>query len=265
MYSRTPLDYLSAVGEEYAKRLRAAIRERKDARKIRRITPDGNVVAEIDLIAERILRDVLLDLGTPVIIVSEDARMSKLGERPEFTIIADPLDGTTNFIRGVPFYSFSLALAKPEARPRLSDVFAGLVMDLCHNEVFLAQYEEGSRGLKARTNDLQTKPLVSLYAYGVKIDPKHFNAYQHLIGRGLGSLALETCYVARGRIDAVVDIRGVARAVDIAGAIPILKEAGGKITDPRGRDLDVLLDALPKLSFIAARSDSVLKRIVSLL
>lgn len=263
-----PLDYLRSVADEYAERFKEAVKDEKTIREVRRTSPDGNVVIEMDLIADRILEDIVRAHRTPVIFTSEDTEIRKIGVgKPKYVLVADPLDGTKNFQRGIPFYGFSLALARPKPKPRLSDVFAGLVMDLCRDEVFSASRVEGELGkqLETRTKVAPDKPLVSLYAYGMKIDSKYFDLFLGIIARGLGSLALELCYVAEGRIDAVVDVRGVARAVDIAGAVPVITEAGGSMTDLKGMELNADLDAVPRISFIATRDRSVLNKILSLI
>lgn len=261
----SPLDYLSGIGREYAKRLRSVMKGKETAKRVRRITQYGNVVAEIDLIAERILKDVIEESGAPVILISEDEGIGRIGcEEPKYVLVADPLDGTTNFRRSIPFYGFSLALAIPKASPRLSDVIAGLVMDLCHDEVFLAQRTGRADDEQEGKDPDPDKLMVSLYTYGVKIDPRYFELHPHLLIRGLGSLALELCYVAKGRIDAVVEARGIARTVDVAGSIPFLEAAGGVITDLDGEDLDPELDVAPKMSFIAARNRSIARKILDL-
>jgi myo-inositol-1(or 4)-monophosphatase len=83
--------------------------------------------------------------------------------------------------------------------------------------------------------------------------------------RHFGANALELCYVADGTTDAFVDIRGKLRTTDMAAGFLILREAGGIITTPEGKALDVKLDPKQKIKFIAAGNTQIHKIILSLI
>ena len=80
--------------------------------------------------------------------------------------------------------------------------------------------------------------------------------------RQLGSVALELCYVASGRIDAYVDLRNKIRATDLAAAYLIIKEAGAVILTPDGTDLIMELEATAKTSFIVAANQILSREIL---
>ncbi|MBF0447597.1 MAG: inositol monophosphatase [Magnetococcales bacterium] len=153
--------------------------------------------------------------------------------------IIDPIDGTTNFINGVPHFSFSIALAEN------GTVIGGLVMDPLRNEVFV-----GEKGRGAFLNDYRirvgNKRLLSesLLATGFpRKDKSKLEQYLETFSqlflncRGIrrqGSAALDLAYVAAGRYDGFWE-SGLSRW-DIAAGQIILLEAGGFMTDFRGRN-----------------------------
>ncbi len=83
--------------------------------------------------------------------------------------------------------------------------------------------------------------------------------------RHFGADALEICYVADGKTDAFIDIRGKLRVTDIAAAYLIIREAGGIMVTPEGDELDVALDATQRVAFIAAASKTFYTEIQKLL
>jgi myo-inositol-1(or 4)-monophosphatase len=83
--------------------------------------------------------------------------------------------------------------------------------------------------------------------------------------RHLGANALELCYVADGTIDAFLDIRGKLRTTDMAAAWLIIQEAGAKITTPKGKPLDLMLDPQQKVEFVASANQEMHRTILNLL
>jgi myo-inositol-1(or 4)-monophosphatase len=70
--------------------------------------------------------------------------------------------------------------------------------------------------------------------------------------RLLGSVALELCYVASGKLDALVDIRGALRVTDVAAGQLILKEAGGLVTDRKGNSLTLPDNVISRIEMVAS-------------
>jgi myo-inositol-1(or 4)-monophosphatase len=83
--------------------------------------------------------------------------------------------------------------------------------------------------------------------------------------RHFGANALEICYVADGLTDAFVDVRGKLRATDVAAAFFILKEAGGIVTSPEGKPIDLRLDPRQTVKFVASGNSEIHERILSLM
>ncbi len=231
----------------------------------------GDVIKKIDLAAENALIQTLQGYGVSCTLISEEAGTKEIGTNPSgFYLTTDPLDGTTNAVRGAPFMAISLAVSK---RPYLRDVETALVCDPIHDVTYTA---ERGRGAFRNREGIQPSSTTSLEEAVIGVD---FNTLKirelmsrfipllektkHL--RHFGADALELCYVADGKTDAFIDIRGKLRVTDIAAAYLILREAGGIMVTPEGDELDVALDATQRVAFIASANKTIYTEIQKLL
>jgi myo-inositol-1(or 4)-monophosphatase len=225
----------------------------------------------VDLAAEKAIVEVLQQYDISFTLISEESGVKEFGETPkQCYVTVDPIDGTTNLVRGVPFYASSIAVS---AKPALSAVYAALVTDLFHDTTYTAQKGKGAYRDREKIKPSALASLeeavigLDLNTYKVKeIAPqltRLIEETKHI--RHFGANALELCYVADGTTDAFVDIRGKLRTTDVAAGFLILKEAGGIITTPEGRLLDVKLDPKQKIKFIAAGNTQIHKTILSLI
>jgi myo-inositol-1(or 4)-monophosphatase len=230
----------------------------------------GDAMKPVDLAAEKAIVEVLQEHGVSFTLISEESGVKEFGEKPkQCYATVDPIDGTTNLVRGLPFYASSIAIS---TKPVLSTVFAALVTDLFHDTMYTALEGEGAyrNGKKITPSALTSleKALIGLdlNTYNVKeIAPQLTSLIRktkHI--RHFGANALELCYVADGLTDAFVDIRGKLRVTDFAAGFLIVKEAGGTITAPEGHALDVKLDPQQKVKFIASGNKQMHKTILSL-
>lgn len=218
----------------------------------------GDPIKQIDLEAERAIIETLRGYKVSFTLVSEESGIIKYGENPnENFVTVDPIDGTTNLTRGIFFYATSIAVSTKQT---LKTVHTALVADLFHNITYTAQRGKGAycnhhRIHPSRNTILEDAVIgIDLNAYKVeKIIPKLtrlIHKTKHI--RHLGANALEMCYVADGKIDAFIDIRGKLRATDMAAAWLIIRESNAKITTPDGNPLEITLDPKQKVAFIAA-------------
>jgi myo-inositol-1(or 4)-monophosphatase len=231
----------------------------------------GDPMRLVDLVAEKAIVEVLQQHGISFTLISEESGVKEFGEAPEqYYVTVDPIDGTTNLVRGLPFYATSIAVS---AEPLLSAVHTALVTDLRHGNTYTAQegkdaYRDGEKITPSALASLEEAVIgLDLNTYKVgEIAPQLTNLIQntkHI--RHFGANALELCYVAEGTTDAFVDIRGKLRTTDMAAGFLIIKEAGGTITTPEGKVLDVKLDPKQKVKFIAAGNTRIHKIILSLI
>ncbi len=231
----------------------------------------GDITKKIDLAAEDTLIKTLQDNSVSCTLISEEAGIKKIGLTPsDFYVTTDPLDGSTNAVRGIPFMATSIAVSTV---PYLQDVDTALVSDIFHNITYTAQrdqgaYRNGERIKPSETHTLEEsvvgidfntfrrRELVDKLKK-VLIKARHF--------RHFGANALEICYVADGTTDAFIDIRGKLRVTDIAAAYLIILEAGGIMVSPEGTEPNVPLSATERVAFTAAANRRIYEIIKGLL
>jgi len=226
----------------------------------------GDLTRGIDKLAEDVIINSLKDRDILCTVVSEECGVMKFGSKPDVYVIVDSIDGTINALRGIPFFCTSIALSKGN---RVKDINAGVVLNLYDGSIF---YAERGRGAYMDDKRIKTSHRASLEDAVIGIDFSKaeesnvirlvplFKKIRHM--RHFGANALEVCYVASGFTDAFVDIRGMLRVTDIAASYIILKEAGGKIVTPEGNELDSILEPTQRVSFVAASSSIICKKIL---
>jgi len=231
----------------------------------------GDSMKLVDLAAEKAIVEVLQQCGISFTLISEESGVKEFGEKPkQCYVTVDPIDGTTNLVRGLPFYASSIAVS---AKPVLSSVYAALVADLFRDTTYTAQ--EG-KGAYRDGEKIKPSALVSLDEAVIGLDLNTYKVREiapqltrlieetkHI--RHFGANALELCYVAEGLTDAFVDIRGKLRTTDMAAGFLILREAGGIITTPEGKAIDATLDPKQKIKFVAAGNTKIHKTILNLI
>jgi myo-inositol-1(or 4)-monophosphatase len=191
----------------------------------------NDLVSYVDKQAEQKLVNGLLEIFPEAgFIVEENSRSDK----QHYNWIVDPLDGTTNFIHGVPSYAISVALAKEE------EVLLGVVYEVSRDECFYAVKGHGSFCNGKHIHVSQNKTLKdSLVATGFPIynfsrqasflkSLDYFMQHTHGIRR-IGAAAVDLCYVACGRMDAFYEFN--LNAWDVAAGALLVQEAGGRVGD----------------------------------
>ena len=230
----------------------------------------GDAKKPADLAAEKAIVDTLQSHAVSFSLISEESGFVNYGSHPEDCYVTiDPIDGTTNFLRGLPFYASSIAISR---KPVMSEVYAALVTDLYHDITYIAQEGKGAYrdGEKIKTSNivsLQEAVLgMDLNTYKVaEVAPKLTDLIQqtkHI--RHYGANALELCYVANGLTDAFVDIRGKLRTTDVAAGFLIIKEAGGLVTGMDNQPVNVPLDPKQTLKFVASGNTQIHETILGL-
>ncbi len=193
-----------------------------------------NVVSESDVQAEKIIMAGIKKKFPTHDIFSEEAGMDAQGS--DFLWIVDPLDGTTNFTRAVPHFCVSIALAKK------GQVVLAVVYNPITGEIFTAEKGKGAflNGKKISASGLDdiSKAVVLVNRGASKEEKVRYTKifdllYKHVRSiRVYGSTALDLCYTAAGRFEAVID--NGCEFYDCAAGNLIAMEAGAMVTDFKG-------------------------------
>jgi len=223
------------------------------------IGADGTVTKYVDKIAEDAALNFLEKSKIKVNLLSEEIGFVDKGA--EYTFVLDPIDGTRNAYRGIPFYSVSLAIGKS----KISDVEYGIVKNIPTGDVFTAEKGFGAylNTNKIGVPNVPDAELCSSLALG-----KNFNKLTIALAkkekvRSLGSASLEMCMVALGALDFYVVGKEYIRVVDIAASTLILREAGGIVTNILGEKLDLPFTLDEKTSVVAACNEELIQKIIS--
>ena len=187
----------------------------------------SDFVTNSDKKVEKIIIEELTKSRKKFSILSEEIGEIKNSDKENCWII-DPIDGTTNFLHGIPHFAISIALKTKE------EIVSGLIFDPIKNEMFYADKNNGAYYNNQRIRVSKKKNLNEcLFATGGKDTTEH-----NLNIRKSGSAALDMAYVGTGRYDGYFQKN--LNIWDIAAGIIIVKEAGGKINNIDHNDNDVV-------------------------
>ena len=174
----------------------------------------NNFVTNADRKVEKIIIEELEKSKKNFSILTEESGFIKNKDKDNFWII-DPIDGTTNFLNGVPHFCISIALLFEK------EIIAGVIYDPIKDEIFYAEKNGGSF-LNNKSIRVSKKNNISGCLYGVNFRK---NLPENLIIRNTGSAALDLAYVSCGRFDGCFQKN--VNLWDIAAGTVLIKEAGG--------------------------------------
>ena len=187
----------------------------------------SDFVTNSDKKVEKILIEELTKSRNKFSILSEEIGEIKNLDKDNYWII-DPIDGTTNFLHGIPHFAISIALKTK------GEIVSGLIFDPIKNEMFYADKNNGAYYNNQRIRVSKKKNLNEcLFATGGKEKTEY-----NLNFRKSGSAALDMAYVGAGRYDGYFQKN--LSIWDIAAGIIIIKEAGGKINNIDHNNNDVV-------------------------
>jgi len=283
----TDLSY--EIIREVGRAIRPYVGKPESGEKVK-IGADGTPTSLIDIIAEDKIINILKNAPVLSYIVSEEIGELKLGkgtkrsinltqelrrtdlteeETPKFIFLIDPVDGTNNAIKEIPAYGISIAIADvPDGRlATLNDVQLGFISNCANGNFFEAEKGKGAwlNNEEVHPSDIVNISQMTLGGFtksGTIEASKLVDNARRM--RVLGSVVLELSYVASGRYDAFLDLRG-SRIIDIAASKLILEEAGGIITDKYGEKLNNKLSIHEKTIVVAANTEILHRQIIDIL
>jgi myo-inositol-1(or 4)-monophosphatase len=241
-------NYLS-VCKEAALAAGVVLREKLGAVSAQYKSNRYDLVTEADVTAQEIIEHILFDNFPHHQLLGEEGNLthSSNTDNSHFKWIVDPLDGTTNFVHGLPLFCTSIALAQD------NEIICGTIYNPITNEFFHAEKNQGAflNDIPIHTSSCQVieSALVSV-GFPTIIEPDSHEIQLLLRAcpqcqaiRRTGSTALNLAYIAAGRFDAGWAFK--CHAWDVAAGILLVKEAGGTITEPNNSPININSDPTP--------------------
>jgi myo-inositol-1(or 4)-monophosphatase len=230
----------------------------------------GDTAYVIDRAAEDAIFVEIERLGVPLMAVSEERGELDFGEGGEVRVVIDPVDGSLNAKRGLPFACVSIAVASGS---RMGDVEVGWVAEL--DPRISADHEprpgrdwwalkgkgafrDGERLPPLRPGPLEVLGLETARPELVAAAAGAIESVEARRIRALGSVAMTLCLVAAGQLDGMLSLRPI-RSVDAAAAQLLVREAGGAVAFPAADDLSLEM----RSPVLAARDEKLLEHLRS--
>ncbi len=196
---------------------------------------DFNPVTEVDRLSEKAIVKMILEAFPDHDVLTEETPFE--GKGSSWKWIVDPLDGTTNYFHGFPFFSVSIGL-EVDGEVKLGAVYIPPLDELFHAERGKGAFLNGKRISVSRADDLNRSFLCTGFPYDVREHVDHYLTYfKNFIIRSFairrpGSAAIDLCYLAAGRFDGFWELK--LQPWDVAAGSLMVTEAGGKVTDFEG-------------------------------
>ena len=228
----------------------------------------GDTAYVIDRAAEDAIFAAIEGLGVPVTAVSEERGEVEIAGGSELRIVVDPVDGSLNAKRGLPFACVSIAIA---SGPRMGDVEIGWVAELDPRlsagdeprpgrEWWAVRgegaFRDGEPLPRLRPGPLEVLGLETARPELVAAAAPAIEAVEARRIRALGSVAMTLCLVAAGQLDGMLSLRPI-RSVDAAAAQLLVKEAGGAVAFPAADELSLEM----RSPVLAARDEALLEHL----
>jgi myo-inositol-1(or 4)-monophosphatase len=196
----------------------------------------GDETTAIDDAAERVIVARLEDVhraGVDFTLVSEELGERRYGDPEALRVVVDPIDGSVNAKRGIPFFAVSIAVAKGTT---MQDVFFGYVVDLATGEEWTATRGKGAFLNGERLEGPGPKHPIEILDFEATTTESLAEQAPGMRDfaarlRVMGSLALSLCHLAAGRVDAVCSLKP-CRSVDVAAAQLLVRERGLELELP---------------------------------
>jgi len=198
---------------------------------------ENDLVSYVDKTAEKMLVENLREILPQAGFITEEATVEQSHESLHWII--DPLDGTTNFVHGIPIYAVSIALADGD------EMLAGVVHEVNSSETFHA-FQGGGAFLNGEKIHVSTVKRLNDGLFLTGLPVKSFaqkEPYLQIVSelmekthglRRMGSAAVDLAYVACGRAEGYFECN--LHIWDIAAGVLLVQEAGGKVTNFKGSD-----------------------------
>lgn len=231
--------------------------------------PFGDQTLLLDQSAEDEIIAVLKESSTIYSVLTEEQGIIEPEGKPEYLAVIDPIDGSTNLERGIPLCCVGISVVPFTNSMTTDNVEISIIDSFFTDETYLAIKGEG-----ATLNGKKIKPTLErddgkiIISYDTK-KPLVGNFGRQSIQtlqtvhdmRRTGSNLMDLCWTAKGALDAMIDLRGILPIVHVSGTHMVF-EAGGYVVNSEGTKFCQSFDMNTRMSFIAARDESLARNLL---
>lgn len=205
-----------------------------------------DLVTKYDIAVENYLKEKFSSMFSDFNIIAEESDNSNILFNN--SIIIDPIDGTTNFVNGVPHTAISVGVYKNK-KPYLGIVYNPILDELYEAQVEMGAYLNGKKMEVSNEENFQKSLIATGFPYSSGTNEEDLNDVINKIKiilpkcqdiRRLGSASIDLCMVARGTFEGYYEMN--LKPWDVSAGIIILSEAGGKISGINGKEYDLFTD-----------------------
>lgn len=214
----------------------------------------GDTTMRVDMEAEEEIIQLVKQKADVRVVAEEHGESGPKDAR--YTVIIDPIDGSSNFERQIPFYCTSIAVLDGK---KLADASHALVRNLVNGDTYYAEADTYAtkNGVQIKSSTVEDLKDAMV---GVDISKTTLPVVQSLnllissIRRQVhfGANALEACFLAEGKIDGFADVRDRIRVMDMAAAYLIARQAGSVFSDRRAGPVDPKISVKERFSIVGA-------------
>ncbi len=254
-------DLMSAV-----KAAKSAVLDNLDMAKIRtgNSNPFGDKTLVLDQSAEDSAIAVLESSDISYMILTEEKGLIQARKRPEYLVVMDPIDGSTNLERGIPLCSVGISAIPYSDTMTTDDIELSIIESFFTKEFYVA---EKGKGVSLNGTPIKAAKEVNhedaIISYDTKkpmrddFGESSLRTLDYVYDmRRTGSNLLDLCWTASGALDAMIDLRGVLPIVHASGTHMVF-EAGGFVIDRSGNRFKQDFDMNKRMSFVAASNETL--------
>ncbi len=255
------LETFREIGNEAHK----VISTEKRGKKIIGMNPLGQKSLVMDHMIEDIAIEILKKSSIGKILVTEEKGEVALSSGADGVVVLDPLDGSTNYERGIPIYCIGISYSKTRSS---DDITHSYVMDLARGDEFWAvagkgAFLNGNKISPSKETEL-SKCIIASDRVPQNIN-ELFSLYTKIYDvRRTGPDILDICYVANGGYDGFVKITGKLSAIHICG-VKIAEESGAIVTDMFGTKINTELCVTNYLNIVCSGNKNIHEQLIKLL
>ena len=253
---------LLATAEQAAREAGALLRNWSRQLQVNQKTGPADLVTEADVAAQRLIYELIHTRYPEHNFLGEEGLLKTDG-KSDFRWIIDPLDGTSNYVHGYPYYAVSIGLE------RAGELLLGVIHDPTRDETFASLVGHGATlngqpiGV-SRITELKHAMVIASFPPGVNPESPPIARFLRVLPHAqtihrTGSAALNLAYLAAGRIEAFWS--SSLKPWDMAAGVAIVREAGGRVTRMDGTPLDLAVADMLASNGSAVHAD--LQRLLS--